>query len=104
MVRVSLLFACLPGSSQIPGIPSTAAPQATQPAVPADTLHRQTPRGTVFNFLKYITVQEIGLRSLIVRAREGTQMSFPNGMLAQIGIENVPQTEISAVDNSRAQL
>ena len=36
-----------------------------------------------------VTVQEIGLRSLIVRAREGTQMSFPNGMLAQVGIENV---------------
>jgi len=48
-----LLFACLPGSSQIPGIPSTTAPQATQPAIPADTLHRETPRGTVFNFLKY---------------------------------------------------
>jgi len=36
-----------------------------------------------------VTVQEIGLRSLIVRTREGTQMSFPNGMLAQVGIENM---------------
>jgi len=36
-----------------------------------------------------VTIQEIGLRSLIVRSREGTQMSFPNGMLAQVGIENM---------------
>jgi MscS family membrane protein len=42
-----------------------------------------------------VTVQEIGLRSLIVRAREGTQMSFPNGMLAQVGIENVSRREKS---------
>jgi len=38
---------------------------------------------------RFVTVEEIGLRSLIVRSREGTQMSFPNGMLAQVGIENV---------------
>ena len=38
---------------------------------------------------RHVTVQEIGLRSLSVRAREGTQISFPNGMLAQVGIENV---------------
>ena len=50
---IVLLFACLPGSSQIPGIPSTTAPQATPPAVPADSLHRETPRGAVLNFLKY---------------------------------------------------
>lgn len=36
-----------------------------------------------------VTIQEIGLRSLIVNSREGTQMSFPNGMLAQVGIENL---------------
>jgi MscS family membrane protein len=42
-----------------------------------------------------VTILEIGLRSLIVRAREGTQMSFPNGMLAQVGIENVSRREKS---------
>jgi len=36
-----------------------------------------------------VTVKEIGLRSLRVTTREGTEMSFPNGLLAQSIIENV---------------
>ena len=44
-----------------------------------------------------VIVQEIGLRSLTVRAREGTQMSFPNGMLSQVGIENVSRRQMSLI-------
>lgn len=48
------LLACVTGVAQLPGVPSTATPPpAAQPVVPADTLHRDTPRGTVLNFLKY---------------------------------------------------
>ena len=36
-----------------------------------------------------VTVQEIGLRSIKVLTREGTQIAFPNGMLSQTTIENV---------------
>src|SRR5262249_44012002 len=49
-----LLFACATGVTQLPGAPATATPQApTQPVIPPDTFHRDTPRGTVLNFLKY---------------------------------------------------
>lgn len=36
-----------------------------------------------------VTVQEIGLRSIRVITREGTEIAFPNGMLSQATIENV---------------
>jgi MscS family membrane protein len=36
-----------------------------------------------------VTVQEIGLRSIRVLTREGTEIAFPNGMLSQTTIENV---------------
>jgi MscS family membrane protein len=36
-----------------------------------------------------VTVREIGLRSILATTREGTEITFPNGMLAQANIENL---------------
>src|SRR5690348_1745814 len=48
------LFVCATGVAQLPGAATiTPPPSATQPVVSPDTLHRDTPRGTVLNFLKY---------------------------------------------------
>jgi MscS family membrane protein len=38
---------------------------------------------------RQVTVREIGLRSITMSTREGTEISFPNGTLAQNSIENL---------------
>jgi len=38
---------------------------------------------------RQVTVQEIGLRSIHVVTREGTEIAYPNGMLSQASIENL---------------
>jgi len=38
---------------------------------------------------RQVTVQEIGLRSIHVTTREGTEIAYPNGMLSQASIENL---------------
>lgn len=38
---------------------------------------------------RIVTVRQIGLRSILTTTREGTEMRFPNGMLAQTNIENL---------------
>ena len=38
---------------------------------------------------RYVTIQNVGLRSTAAMTREGTDISFPNGMLVQNSIENL---------------
>jgi len=38
---------------------------------------------------RQVTIQEIGLRSIHVATREGTEIAYPNGMLSQASIENL---------------
>jgi MscS family membrane protein len=38
---------------------------------------------------RQVTIREIGLRSITMSTREGTEISFPNGTLAQNSIENL---------------
>jgi len=49
---------------------------------------------------RYVTVKEIGLRSLRVTTREGTEMTFPNGMVAQGAIENLSRREKFLISSS----
>jgi MscS family membrane protein len=38
---------------------------------------------------RQVTIRDIGLRSITMSTREGTEISFPNGMLSQNSIENL---------------
>jgi MscS family membrane protein len=47
-----------------------------------------------------VTVQEIGLRSIRVVTQEGTEISYPNGMLSQASIENVSRRKTFLISTS----
>jgi MscS family membrane protein len=47
-----------------------------------------------------VTVEEIGLRSIRVVTQEGTEISYPNGMLSQASIENVSRRKTFLISTS----